>query len=437
MPDAAGDTSTPATDTSLGKALSAGIGEAATAARQNRELVQGLAAGLPEQLQSIRSREKTAIAGLGPVPQLTEEEMRHYMGKPPETHHTTAAEEWGSAAMLFAVFGSMFTRAPMTNALNAAAGVLKGFQQRDVDAAAQSYKEWKEANDTALKLHSIQSKAYDEALKTIRETAGDERKDAIATLHALASSFNDKVLTDALGMGRFDLAEQALADREKWGDRIKAGSARAAKEYELTENIQTAQANLEAAQKGGDQGAIDKAQAELDAANKAAADYRTAAEAVTGKGGDKPAQAKQNEEITEARDALTTLNNGDPAEYAGQTITPEDITAAANPIAAKFMLDPGKLKAIEKMRKLAGTPIVHGTKAEPVPPLGIPKKAPAAEGGLSEKDKGLLADAKRVIDAGADRDKVRARYIEHGGKAEDFDEQVPVKIAAPTEGSGF
>ena len=62
---------------------------------------------------------------------LTADQMRIYQGKPPQTEPTSLIEEWGSPAMLFAIFGSMFTRMPMTSALNAAAAVNKAYQQRD------------------------------------------------------------------------------------------------------------------------------------------------------------------------------------------------------------------------------------------------------------------------------------------------------------------
>lgn len=452
-----GPSADPATDTSasnsaLGQIVSNdNIKSALDQAQKDRAAVQSMAGALPGRLQAIKEREKAEIAALGPIPQLSAEEMRHYTGKPPEHQPTSLAEQWGSPAMFLAMIASAFTRTPLTNALNAGAAVMKAYQQRDYDAANSAYKEWKDANDTALKLHEIQAHSYEDALKVIRESAGDDRKDAIAELTAMSHAFNDRPMMDALAMGRYDIAQQLAEDRHDRAQDLKSAADRAEKEHGLADAVVKARADLRAAQQGGDADTIAKAQKALDDAQTAARDYAEG-QAAIGKGkreagGETDAQAKTNAEITEARSALQKLLNGEDVQYGGQDITPKDFESANQPLLAG--LEPSdKAKTISRMRKLAGTPIVKGTTVEPVPTFRAQPKQETkpAEGKSDEKKpeagppkpakgeqtpeqkkafEAHRANAGKALSLGYPRDTVRDAWIREGESPEDFDREFP------------
>ena len=193
------------------------------ASQANRQKVQQAATELPTKLSDIRQKEKSDIEALGPVPQLTPEEMKAYAGKPPAPAPTSVGEEWGSPAMFLALFGSALTKMPLTNALNAGAKVMQAYQQKDFDAAKQSYDQWKNANDTAIKLFKMQSDAYSNALERIRSGTEDQRKDAIAEMTALSSAFKDPV-HDFLAAGHLDQAMQMLGDRANQYAQLESGT---------------------------------------------------------------------------------------------------------------------------------------------------------------------------------------------------------------------
>ena len=80
---------------------------------------------------------------------------------PPKPQETSMMEAWGSLAMVFAALGSLFTRTPMTTAMNAGAAALKAIKQGDVERAKVSYDQWNEANTQALDLAKYPDCAID------------------------------------------------------------------------------------------------------------------------------------------------------------------------------------------------------------------------------------------------------------------------------------
>ena len=450
----AGTAPAPASSGTEGSALGSLINKdeiraAAEEARRNRELLQGETLALPGRLRDIRSQEASDIAKLGPVPQLTPEEMRSFLGKPPQPQQTGLLEQWGSPAMLLALIGSAFTRMPLTSALEAGAKVMGAYQQRDYDAAQEAYKEWKQHNDTALKLFSYQQDAYANSLKAIKEAAGEQKKDAIAEVSAFAHAFNDRPMMDAMALGRYDIATQLADERAQKFEDYKEKYNQGKKVIDAQNDYLQAEADLKQAQQMGDPEAIKAAEANLDEKKKAFDTISAAqAEARRGPGGsagagDSRGQAQRNAEITEARQALQGLLNNETVNYGGYEITPADFAEAESGIGSP--LGPSdKQKAIARMRRFAGAPITHGLKAEPVPalkPEGAPKTppggtggAPAAATGPSEKDKVLLDQADAAIAKGADWDKVRKVYIAEGGKDEDFIRRFPPKVGAESAG---
>lgn len=224
-----------ATDSPLGRTLNGGdISGALAASQQNQDFLKKAALALPTALKASRDDEAAKSRPiLDKINDLTEAEIAQIKGPPPQPQATNVAEQWGSPAMLLAVIGSAFTRQPLTNALNAGAAVMKGFQQRDYDAAQTAFKNWKEANDTSLKLMSIQRESYADALKAIEHSGGEDRKDAMATFTALAHAFNDQPMIAAAAAGRWDHALAIDADRGSLAEKAKIGAELAKKQADL------------------------------------------------------------------------------------------------------------------------------------------------------------------------------------------------------------
>jgi len=224
-----------ATGSPLGQAINGGdISGALAASQQNQDFLKKAALALPTALKASRDDEAAKSRPiLDKINDLTEAEIAQIKGPPPQPKPTSVVEQWGSPAMLLAVIGSAFTRQPLTNALNAGAAVMKGFQQRDFDAAQTAFKNWKEANDTSLKLMGIQRESYADALKAIEHSGGEDRKDAMATFAALAHAFNDQPMMAAAAAGRWDIALGLAADRHSHYQKMDEGAKAAEKQYEL------------------------------------------------------------------------------------------------------------------------------------------------------------------------------------------------------------
>src|SRR5581483_8667184 len=99
---------------------------------------------------------------------------------PPVAKSTDPHTVWGSMAMGLAMLGSLFTRTPLTTAMNAAADVVTAYRQGDQARADQAFATWKQASQNAIELANFQQKAYDEALSGIerRERMTIEEKAA-------------------------------------------------------------------------------------------------------------------------------------------------------------------------------------------------------------------------------------------------------------------
>lgn len=112
---------------------------------------------------------------------------------PPEPTETDPKKIWGGAAMLLAAVGSAFTRRPMVTAMNAAANVINGYRQNDMEKTDLAFQSWKAANENAIKAHQFQIDQYKEALDIAKEdvTAGS------AKMRALAAQFGDSYMLEA------------------------------------------------------------------------------------------------------------------------------------------------------------------------------------------------------------------------------------------------
>ena len=132
------------------------------------------------------------------------------MDKPPprpQPRFTSPQEAWGSYAMLAAGIGSLFTRAPLTTALGAAAGVMDAFKANDLAAAKEQMDVWKVANENYDKQFKFEMEAKKDAI-------ADYKKDenlAVAKLRAVNSAFG--AVTGRNNEGNLEI-HRALMDIE-------------------------------------------------------------------------------------------------------------------------------------------------------------------------------------------------------------------------------
>ncbi|MHB1024066.1 MAG: hypothetical protein ACYC0Z_16880, partial [Acidobacteriaceae bacterium] len=158
----------------------------------------------------------------------------------PHVKQTDPLQMFGSDAMVFAALGSLLTRQPATTALNAAAGVIHGFQSRDQGAAKQAFQEWKAATANALKLHDYQMEIYKQAMEgvTRRERldiaqGSSEEKAVTAALAANMSAFKDNVGLAVLQQGGLQAVQKLQEDRAKSAKAMADGSYEAEKLYAM------------------------------------------------------------------------------------------------------------------------------------------------------------------------------------------------------------
>lgn len=95
-----------------------------------------------------------------------------------------------SAIGVLGAIGSMFTRTPLTYAMNAASGALTAMKSQDESLFKQKYEVWKTSNENAMKLFDYQNNVYKDILNTKNKSV-DER---IAELKANAAAFKDDLM---------------------------------------------------------------------------------------------------------------------------------------------------------------------------------------------------------------------------------------------------
>ena len=130
-------------------------------------------------------------------------------------------EQWGSAAMIFAMLGSMFTRNHAVTALNAAAAAINGFKEGNKEVADQAYKNWKIANDNARAAQDAQNKRYDEIMKGVKERAlagktitQEQLATARAELTAASTAYRDDLMAEAAKDNNLNKAMNLQVRRE-------------------------------------------------------------------------------------------------------------------------------------------------------------------------------------------------------------------------------
>jgi hypothetical protein len=139
---------------------------------------------------------------------------------PPIVKTTDPMEVWGSLAMVVAGLGSLKSRQPMTTAMNAAAGVIKGYLDGNKEAADAQYKTWEAATKNAVEATRFEMEAYRIAMDKYEKLSGRElqlgtmeEREASQQLELLAKSYDNPVLAKVL-------ADQGVPGAREYVDRM-------------------------------------------------------------------------------------------------------------------------------------------------------------------------------------------------------------------------
>jgi hypothetical protein len=113
---------------------------------------------------------------------------------PPPQTPTDPLQAFGQPAMWLAMFGSLATRRPFANAINAAGQVMQATHQMDHEAAKAAYDTWKIENENALKL----AKYEQDSLKNAIAKVGVDSRAAEAMVKTHIAAFQDAALQKIL-----------------------------------------------------------------------------------------------------------------------------------------------------------------------------------------------------------------------------------------------
>lgn len=105
-----------------------------------------------------------------------------------QKYSTDIFSAFGSPAFIATMLASAFTKTPMINALNAGGAALGAIKEKDDQSYDRAYEAFKTNADLAIKRHTIQRQAYDDAIKLLNT----DRDSGLAELQMLTSKFGDE-----------------------------------------------------------------------------------------------------------------------------------------------------------------------------------------------------------------------------------------------------
>ena len=186
--------------------------------------------GRQQELRAAEEKNRREYMGV-PLPKMTE------LPKPPETKTTDFMESFGSAAMALAGLGSLMTRRPLTNALNAGAAVMQAYHKNDMEAAQQAYQKWEVETKNAMAMHQFEQETYRNVMDKHRGNADMLR----AALTANAAALKDEVALAMLNSGNTPGAIALITGRAALGGRI--GSAQEELQWRQQMSVRLAKVN--------------------------------------------------------------------------------------------------------------------------------------------------------------------------------------------------
>jgi hypothetical protein len=132
------------------------------------------------------------------------------MTKAPPVPENDPLKGFASAAGVFAMLASALTHTPAINAMNGMAAAINATKANDWKAYEESYKQWKENTDLALKKHQMQA----EDMKLAMQTMQTDLALGTAQLAAANAVYDDRLSTKAAELGDLAQLDQIQRARE-------------------------------------------------------------------------------------------------------------------------------------------------------------------------------------------------------------------------------
>lgn len=130
--------------------------------------------------------------------------------KPPKQQYSDPIQAFQNPAILLASLGSLFTRAPLTAAMNAGAAAMEAYHKGDKETLELKQKEWEEQAKQAQEQNKVELEKY----KDIWMRRDVDVKQKFAELAAYAAGYKDQLLNAAVASGNTDIVEKVILARE-------------------------------------------------------------------------------------------------------------------------------------------------------------------------------------------------------------------------------
>lgn len=145
-------------------------------------------------------------------------QLQQITTKPPDYHQLEPIQAFQNWGVVLAMFGSLFTRAPLTSAFKSGAAAMKAFHQNDLQSFEIQRQNWKDGIDQALQQNRQELEKYDAALKS----SEFDMSKLSAQFQSIAAANKDQVMLSTLQAGNIDQAISIIQHREDMGQRLKA-----------------------------------------------------------------------------------------------------------------------------------------------------------------------------------------------------------------------
>jgi hypothetical protein len=339
--------------------------------------------------------------------------------KPPASApQTDPFQAFGQPAMWIAALGSLFTRRPFVNAINAAGAVLQSTSQKDAEAAKQHFETWKIETENGLKLVKFQQDAYNAAIKKMDVDA----KAGKAQLETDILRFKDEALQHIMATHGIAGVEAALLDRKRHADAVASGQPALAKDLQCGMSISELLAS-------------DDPRKQIHGAVLQAERKRQIAFSVKG---DPSAKTKADDDLEIAKAYEIKVNNPDPAisQQAWEEAKPRfSLTGnwKAPPAAGTTAGDKAAIEASLREQHPDWTPEkIVGAATEAMKPGGLTDDSAGALGYMAIV-KGQSEQARLAGYSGPDREKIINKGVEQARAAGMDNEQISRAVFAARE----
>lgn len=167
-----------------------------------------------------RNKEATRLAQT-PTPQPG---LPQFKGIPdaPTTQLRSGFEAFKSPAIFLALMGSLASRKPLLGAMQAATGVMEGFQSGDKERVERERQIWSDQTTAAVKQNDLELSQYNAILANTKLTQTDK----MAQITALATANRDEVTMAQIRSGDFGKLAQLYENRAQSAEKLTEAKVR-------------------------------------------------------------------------------------------------------------------------------------------------------------------------------------------------------------------